>query len=118
MKENLIVQIIKMVDKYDDYMDYRCVPVEFLKVKNKDRYSCLRFVFGSDDSVILEVKSAENSFLADERHILFNKQNINIKTSSWFYYDKNNVIDKNFAKYILIIIDYFLLSECLHYELL
>lgn len=118
MKENLVEQIIKMADRYDDYMDYRCVPVEFLKIKNKDRYSCLRFVFGSNDSVILEVKSAENSFLADERHILFNKQNINIKTSSWFYYDKNNVIDKNFAKYILIIIDYFLLSECLHYELL
>lgn len=118
MKENFVEQIIKMADRYDDYMDYRCVPVEFLKVKNKDRYSCLHFVFGSNDSVILEVKSAENSFLADERHILFNKQNINIKTSFWFYYDKNNVIDKNFAKYILIIIDYFLLSECLHYELL
>lgn len=118
MKENLVEQIIKMADRYDDYMDYRCVPVEFLKVKNKDKYSCLRFVFGSDDSVIFEVKSAENSFLADERHITFSKENINIKTSSWFYYDRNNVIDRNFAKYILIIIDYFLMSKCLHYELL
>lgn len=118
MKENLVTQIIKIADKYDNYMDYTGTPVVFFKIKNKDRYSCLRFVFGSDDSVLFEIKSAENSFLTDERYISFSKENINIKTSSWFYYDKNNVIDRNLVKYILIAVDYFLLSECLHYELL
>lgn len=85
MKENLVEQIIKMADRYDDYMDYRCVPVEFFKAQNKDKYSRLRFIFGSYDSVLLEIKSAENSFLIDERHITFSKENINLKTSSWFY---------------------------------
>lgn len=62
MKENLVEQIIKMANRYDDYMDYTATPIEFFKVKNKDRYSCLRFVFGSDDSVLFEIKSAENSY--------------------------------------------------------
>ena len=56
MKENLVEQIIKMADRYDDYMDYTGIPIEFLKVKNKDRYSCLRFVFGSYDSILFEIK--------------------------------------------------------------
>lgn len=119
MKENLVEQIIKMADRYDDYMDYRCIPIKFLKVKNKDRYSCLRFVFGSYDSVLFEVKSAENSyFSAKEKYISFSKENIYMKDNLGFYYDQNNVINKNLAKYILILLDYFLLSECLHYELL
>ena len=41
-----------------------------------------------------------------------------MKDNLGFYYDQNNIINKNLAKYILIVIDYFLLSECLHYELL
>lgn len=118
MKENLVEQIIKMADRYDDYMDYRCVPVKFLEIKNKDRCSCLRFIFGSYDSVLFEIKSAENSFSVNERHLSFNKENINKNNDFEFYYDQNNVIDKNLAKYILILVDYFLVSECLHYELL
>lgn len=119
MKENLVEQIIKIADRYDDYMDYTGIPIEFLKVKNKDRYSCLRFVFGSYDSVLFEVKSAENSyFSAKEKYISFNKENIYMKDNLGFYYDQNNVINKNLAKYILILLDCFLLSECLHYELL
>ena len=75
MKENLVEQIIKMTDRYDDYMDYTATPIEFFKVKNKDRYSCLRFVFGSDDSVLLEIKSAENSYFSvKEKYISFSKK--------------------------------------------
>lgn len=119
MKENLVEQIIKMADRYDNYMDYRATPIEFFKVKNKDRYSCLRFIFGSDDSVLLEIKSAENSyFSAKEKYISFSKENIYMKDNLGFYYDQNNIINKNLAKYILILLGYFLLSECLHYELL